>query len=228
MNTNRKTASIVGVLFIIGTVAGILSGIVTGPILSGPDYLVKIAANQNQLVAGALLVLLMGLALALVPIVLFPVFKKYNETFALGYLIFRGALETVCYLPWVIGWLVLGTLSLEFVKAGAPGSSYFQSLGALIQGTMEWNSQISYIIFCLGALMFYYVFYQSKLIPRWLSIWGLAGTILYLAEPLLAVFGAKYEILFAALAVQEMVLAIWLIVRGFNPSATAALPAKKE
>jgi hypothetical protein len=217
MNPNRKAAIIVGVLFIIGTVAGILSGVVTGPFLTGQDYLLQINENQNRLVAGALLVLLMGLALALVPIVMFPIFKKTNETLAVGYVVFRGALETVCYLPWVIGWLVLGTLSLEFVKAGSPNASYFQTLGALIQGLMDWSGLVSYIIFSLGALMFYFLFYQSKLIPRWLSVWGLVGAGLFLAEPILAMFGAKIEILFALLAVQEMVLAVWLIVKGFDP-----------
>ena len=221
MNTNRKTAISVGVLFIIGTVAGIMSGVVTGPILGGPDYLTQISDNQNRLIVGALFVLLMGLALALVPIVVFPIFTKNNETLAIGYVVFRGALETICYLPWVIGWLVLGTLSQEFVKAGSPSGSYFQTLGALIQGIMDWGGLISYIVFSLGALMFYYLLFASKLIPRWLSMWGLVGAIVYLAEPLLALFGVKFEILFAPLAVQEMVLAVWLIVKGFNPAVAS-------
>src|SRR5574341_1556222 len=98
MNTNRKTATIVGVLYIIGTVAGILSVVFTGPILNDPDYLIKVSANENQILIGALFVLTMGFALALVPVMLFPIFKKYNEALALGYVVFRGALETVTYI----------------------------------------------------------------------------------------------------------------------------------
>ena len=75
------------------------------------------------------------------------------------------------------------------------------------------------LVFSLGALMIYYLFYQTHLIPRWLSLWGLIGATLYLAEPLLAMFGAEYEILFILLALQEMVFALWLIVKGFNPSS---------
>jgi len=73
MNSSRKIAIIVGVLFIIGTVAGILSVVITGPILEDPGYLVKVAANQNQIIIGALLVLVMGFALAMVPVMMFPI-----------------------------------------------------------------------------------------------------------------------------------------------------------
>ena len=68
----------------------------------------------------------------------------------------------------------------------------------------------------LGAVMIYYLFYRSKLIPRWLSGWGLVGAVLYLAAPLFAMFGFALELLEMPLAIQEMVLAIWLIVRGFD------------
>lgn len=94
VTASRRTAIIVGVLFIVGTVAGVLSVLVTNPILEDPEYLGNVAANGNQLVVGALLVLTMGLALAMVPVVLFPVARKHNEVLALGYVVFRGALET--------------------------------------------------------------------------------------------------------------------------------------
>ena len=80
MNTYRMTAIVVGVLYIIGTVSGILSVVLTQPVLDDPDYLVKISANGNQIITGALLVLMMGLALAMVPVVMFPILKKHNET----------------------------------------------------------------------------------------------------------------------------------------------------
>ncbi len=78
------------------------------------------------------------------------------------------------------------------------------------------------MVFSLGALMIYYVFYQSKLIPRWLSGWGLIGSVLHLVVPLLSMFGSELAILTLPLALQEMVLAVWLIVKGFNPSAIAS------
>lgn len=226
MSTHRKTAIIVGVLFIFGTVAGVLSVIFTESI-EDPDYLSKISANENQFIIGILLILIMGFALAMVPVMLFPLFKKYNEALAFGYVVFRGTLEAVTYIAIVISMLLLLTLSQEYVKAGAPDDPYFQTLGTLLLEAGVWIGYLISIVFSLGALMLYYLFYQSKLIPRWLSAWGLIGAILYLAQPLLAMFGSVIEILFAPLALQEMVLAVWLIVKGFDSSAIESGSAQR-
>ena len=127
----------------------------------------------------------MGLALALVPIVLFPLLKKYNEVLALGYVVFRGALETALYIGMTVGWLVLIVLSLEYVKAGAPAASYFQTLGTLLLAGNEALNTILIIVFSLNALMLYTVFYQSKLIPRWISLWGFIAILLHLTTAFL-------------------------------------------
>ena len=111
MSADRKAAVWIGVLYIIGTVALVLSMFVTDAVLSGPAYLAQVAAQPNQLAIGAVLVLLAGFALALVPVVFWPVGKRYNETLAMGYVVFRGALETVIYIVGALGWLVLIALS---------------------------------------------------------------------------------------------------------------------
>jgi len=226
MLSYRRTAIIVGVLFIIGDIAGVLSYVVTGGLLDGPDALTKIAASQNQLVLGALLVLVMGFALAMVPVVMFPVFKRYNEVLALGCVVFRGALETVAYMASAGTWLLLVELSREHAEAASAGAPHYQTLSSLLlaahNSTASWFTSI---VFCLGSLMFYYLFYQSRLIPRWLSIWGLAGAVLYLATPLLDMFGHGFGILMLPLAVAEIVLAVWLIAKGLNFSALKATPA---
>ena len=224
LRANRKTAIMVGVLYIIGTVAGILSLVFTGPILESPDYLLQVSINPNQIVIGALFVLTMGLALAMVPVMMFPILKSYNGALAVGYLVFRGALEAVTYLVFVIGWLSLPLISQEFIKAGATEASFFQSLGDLV---LEAHAQISHvlaIVFILGALMFYYLLYQSKLVPRWLSGWGLLAAIPYFVSGVLGLFtlpgplGTIPMVLVLPMALQEMVLAVWLIARGFNSS----------
>jgi hypothetical protein len=224
----------VGVLFIIGTVAGILSRVFTGPILDDPDYLINVSANENQILIGALFVLIMAFALAMVPVMMFPISRKHNEALALGYVVFRGALETVTYITGVISWLLLLTLSQEYVKAGAPDASYFRTLGTLLLEAGVWNHHILTIVFPLGALMFYYLLYQSKLIPRWLSGWGFIGATMLLAVGLLGMFGLVTEfsvlgiLLALPIALNEMVLAVWLIVKGFNPSAIASPSAKQN
>jgi len=231
MSSYKKTARIVGVLFIIATVAGILSFVGMGP-QGTPDYLVDVSANGNQVITGALLVLIMGVAIAPIPVMLFPILKKYNESLALGYVVFR-VLEVVTYIGVVISWLLLVTLSQEYVLAGAPDASYYQTLGTLIQAVGEWIDPILVIVFSISALILNYVFYRSKLVPRWLSGLGLFGATLHLAEGVLAMFGfPEFSVLgiplFLPIALQEMVYAVWLIVKGFNPSAIDSLSAKTD
>jgi len=225
--SNRKTAIIVGLLFIIGDIAGVLSVVVTNGLLGGADVLTKVAANQDQLALGALLVLIMGFALAMVPVVMYPVFRKYNEVLALGCVFFRGALEAVGYMATAGTWLLLLELSREHAAAALPDAPHFQTLSAVLVATQSSiTANFVSIAFCLGALMFYYLFYQSRLIPRWLAVWGLAGAVLYLATPLLDMFGHGFGILMAPLAVQEMVLAVWLLAKGFDSSAMLAPTAR--
>ena len=219
----RRTAITVGTLFIIGDIAGVLSYVVTRGLLDGPDALTKIAANQSHLALGALLILIMGLALAMIPVVMYPIFRRYNEVLALGTVVFRGALETVAYMVSAGTWLVLLELSREPAAAASAGAPHVQTLTGLLVATQgSVATWLTSIVFSLGALMFYYLFYRSRLIPRWLSVWGLAGAALYLAVPLLDMFGHGFGVLMAPLAVAEIVLAVWLIVKGL------ASPGPKE
>ncbi len=232
MNTYRKTAIVAGVLYIIGTVAGILSLVLSAPVRDAQNLLTSVAANANQVRIATLFVLLMGLSLAMVPIVLYPILRRYNEVLALGYVVFRGALETVgCFVTPVI-WLLLLALGQLNAQAGDSAASGFQAQGALLLKAGELSS-LAGIVFCLGALMFYAVLYQSRLVPRWISVWGLAAVLPYLAAESLALFAildplsATASLLHIPMAVQEMVLAVWLIVKGFNPSAIASEPARQ-
>ena len=226
MNTTRRTATIVGVLYIIGTLAGVLSLVFTAPVRNAPDALIYIHANEYQVIIGALFVLLMGFALAMIPVMMFPISRKHNETLALGYVLFRGALETVINMAIAISWLLLLMLSQAYVQAGAADVSNFQALGTdLLEA--ELLGSVNTIVFILGALMFYFLLYQSKLLPRWISGWGLIAAVPYLAAGILVMFGLVDSmstldtVARLPLAIQEMVLALWLIVKGFNPSALA-------
>jgi hypothetical protein len=231
MNTYRKTAVIVGVLYIIGTVAGVLSVIFTAPILDGPDVLAKVSASPNQLSIGALLVLLMGLALAMVPVLLFPLFRKINEVLALGYLVFRGALETLSGIALVILWLLLVVVGQQYAAGGASAAPYLQPVAALLRGGGDAINPIGTFVFSLGALMLYTMLYQSQLVPRWISVWGLIAILLHLARGflvmfhLLSTFSAIDTIVNLPIALQEMVMAVWFIAKGFQPSALASASA---
>jgi len=234
MNTYRRTAIVVGILYILGTVAGILSVVVILPIVGASDYLAEVAAKANQLTMGAWLILLMGLALAMVPVMLFPLFRKINETLAVGYVVFRGALETAAYIAEALPWLFLVIVGRQYVEAGAADTSYFQFLGSLLQEGTESIAPIRGVIFCLGALMLYYLLYRSKLIPRWISAWGVLGILLSLVANFLTMFHLQSTtstmdtVLHLPLFLQEMVMAVWLIAKGFDQSVIASLKPKTE
>jgi hypothetical protein len=226
MNNLRKTARIVGVLYITGTVAGICSAIVK-PYFDAPDYLMKVSGNATPVILGTLFLLTMGLVLAMMSVLLYPVLKMQNKTLAIGYVIFRGAIETVTYIITAFCWLLSAALGRVAVQTGADLPALQAICAALIDPRA--GSAITTIFFITGALMFYSVLYRSGLVPRWISVWGLASTLPYLASGFLVLFGATGSgstvefVLILPMLVQEMVLAVWLIVKGFNPNAIAVL-----
>jgi hypothetical protein len=211
-------------------VAGILSVVFSGPILNNPDYLMRISANPNNMIIGAIFVLIMGFALALVPLLLFPILKKHNEVLALGYVVFRGALETALYIAMAVNGFFLTIVGQEYVKAGALHAHananalalQFQALGTvLIQGNTFLSAVVA-IVFPLGALMLYSLFYQFRLIPRWISGWGIIAVLLNLITGLLIIFqqitpfSTTNSLMNFPIFLQEMVMAVWLIAVGFN------------
>jgi hypothetical protein len=231
MNSYRKTARIAGLLFLAGTVTALPMSF-TEPILNAPNYLTGIAANSTQVLIGALFLFLAAVFSGCIAISLYPVLKKYNEALALGAVGFR-LIEPVFYLVNVIGILSLVTLSQNFVRAGAPDASAYQIVGTFIQAARAYASYVFGVgAFSLGALMYYVIFYQSRLIPRWLSGWGLLAATLSLAAAFLVMFGVKplspfFTVLILPIFFQEIVLEGWLIFKGFNPSAIASLPEKE-
>jgi len=231
MNTNRKNALSVGILFVIADIAGFLTFPFLG-FLDNPDYLIKAFENRNQVVMGALLVVIMELACSGIAIWLYPVLKKHNEALALWSVGLR-IIEVILWLVSAIGLLALIPLSQEFIKAGTPAASYFQTLGTLIKTVRAWTSDVLALsAWGLGALLYNYIFFQTKLIPRWLSGWSIVAILLHVAACLLAIFdiigttSPMQVFLLAPSGLLEIVLAVWLIVKGFNPSAIATLSAK--
>jgi hypothetical protein len=227
MNYFRKLAIIVGVLFIIYTSVDILSFLFLGPV-TAPNYLVSVSENAGLVGTGALLLLIGGACASGIAISLYPVLKKFNAGLALGAVGFRIS-EGVCRFVAVCAYLLIITLSQQFVKAGAPDSSYFQTLGILLYAGNRWVSNVgSLLAFSIGALLYYIIFYRTKLVPRWISVWGLVAAILGMVScalvsiGLIAPFGTEQVVMNLPMLPQEMVLAAWLIAKGFNPSVIAS------
>jgi len=227
VNTNKTIGRIVGVLFIIGTGAGVPSMILGTRFLDAPDLLGAVAANTSQVGLIGFLVLLMGIALAMVPAMMFPILKRQNEALAIGYVIFRGALETFTYMAVALCWLLLPVVAQQSADAGAVVASQYSNLGNLLTEARYPITAVQDMVFPVGALMFYYLLYQARLIPRWMSGWGFIGAILYLAAGLIAVFTGTHLVpLLLVLGLQEMVMAIWLAAKGFGPGTLAPGSAK--
>jgi len=207
---SRTTARVVGILFLAADAAGVAALAVAGGLVSAPVDVAALNAHGSRVVWAALLTLLMGLMLALIPVIALPVFRRYEEVLATAYLVFRGALEMIGYAASAFAWLALvqvasgprdaGTARVADALAGMPD--------AVINPYTD-------IVFSLGALILSWLLLRSRLVPGWLAVWGLAGGVLYLAQGVATAFGSGWGLLMAPLALQEITLAVWLIIKGF-------------
>jgi hypothetical protein len=221
MNPDQRTAKIVGGLIILALASSMMSSVfLESANQDNPDYLDEVSVNEPQVLIGVLLLATLTASVVCIPIVMFPIFKRYNESLALGYVgarIFEGITDSVM----AISMLLLVLLSREFVNTGSTVTPSFQISGALILALFEWISVLENIPYCFGVLMFSYLLYQSKLVPRWLAVWGLIGGALLLARIPLSMFvfdPLSTTILAIPIMVNELVLAGWLIGKGFNSS----------
>jgi hypothetical protein len=234
MNTYRMNAVMAGALYFLGTVFGVLGGIIGGEVLTsiisgkplvGVDMLGLVAANSSRLTGGAFFTLMMGISLVAMTFFLYPIFRKDSEELALGVLLFRGALEGTSYLIQTLGFVTLIVLGNEYVATGAD-SAALQSMGNVLYQFQDLTGPVATILFLIGATCLYISFYRTRLIPRWLTIWGLIGVVPFMAYALLHFFHLDNGIGFylqMVLAPQEIVMGLWLVIKGFNLDAVNQL-----
>jgi Domain of unknown function (DUF4386) len=231
MNTYRRNAVATGVLFILATVVPLLGTAILKPSLGEPVDLARVAANETPLFLGTLLQLIGYAACPCIALALYPVLRKYGEGFALGSVVFR-TLEATFYGLGLVGLLMLVTLGREAATSGAADSAVFTHAAALLTAGRVWlGFVIGVLFFGIGGLLYGWLLYRSALVPRWLSGWGIAGATLTMISGVLVMFQLASPMTPIHLALnlpifaQEMVLAVWLIARGFSPRAIAAAPA---
>jgi len=239
MKTYRMNAVMTGVLYFLGTVFGVsgaliggevLTSIISGKPLAGVDMLGLVAADSSRLTAGAFLTFMMGISLVAMTVFLYPVLRKASKELAMGMVLFRGALEGIFYFMTTLNILTLVAVGNEYITTRVD-SAVLQSIVNILYQFENLKAPVSSIIFLIGAACIYLVFYRTRLIPRWLSVWGFIGVATSMAAALLNFFHIDPGIGFyleMVMAPQEIVMAVWLIVKGFNPSAIAALSAKTE
>lgn len=228
MNSNKKTATAVGALFLIVFITSLVGSGLVEDILYAPDYLSIAYPNKTQWVIGMLIHLISAMGTIGIVVLMFPILKQQSINLAIGYLVFRG-IEAILFSITELNSLSILTLSQEFIKAGAPDAPYFQTFGTVLQEDRSWSYMMGVLFFCTGSLMFYYSMYRSKIIPRFLSGWGFIAIIMALTMAILNMLDIDLSfgfVFYIPIALNEIVLSIWLIVKGFN-SPTIDPPAIK-
>ena len=229
----RKTAALVGVLFIIATVTAISAMVLMGTALDEPDFLVDLPEIEDKVVTAVVLELILAISLIGIGALMFPVFKRHGEGLALGYAGIR-LMEAIFIIIASVSLLVMLTMGGDYAS-GTLDVTNNETMGAMLMALREWSFMIGTLVFLgLGALTLNYLFYVSKLIPRWLSIWGLIGGAGIMVYTVFVLFGhditsfSAVSLLAAPIAVEEMVFAVYLIVKGFNGPVSGSGSASTE
>lgn len=227
METSKRTARIVGVLFLTVNVAFLVGVMILESVLGPTDYLATMSAKRTQVVLGVFFEIINAIAYVGIAVLMFPVLKGRFESMALGFIGFR-VLEFGMQTLADIRALSLVTISEELVGASAAEASSIQTLGTLLLADRYWAFQMVSITFVLGALLFYIMLYQSRLVPRFISIWGFLGAIIVLVNAVLDMLGFTPGNLGIVMLLNELFLGVWLIVKGFNPPLTDAGPTDTD
>lgn len=220
MDSDRRTATILGLLLISGIVFGILN---TVPALEYPDYLAKLSAIRTQVLVAVFFQAAMAVVYVCIAVLFYPIVKQHSERLAIGYFGFRIIGATFLFVG--IGSLrLLLLLSQRVVSAGQLGSPYYQTMGELLRTGRDIMNHIGMVLpWVLGGLILYYCMLKMRLAPRWLLIWGIAGSALTIVATLMLMLDfiematPTYFIMNAPTALFELSLAAFLMAKGFNP-----------
>jgi hypothetical protein len=220
VNSERRTAIILGILLIGGILFGILNSV---PALENPDYLTKLSAIKTQVLIAVFFQSAMAAVYVCIAVLLYPIIKKYNEGFAIGYFGFRIIGAAFLFVG-IVSLLLLLLLSQSFVSTDQLNSPYFQTTGELLRTGRDLMNHVGMILpWSLGGLILYYCIFKMKLAPKWLSIWGIVGSSLTIIATLMLMLDfmkivtPTYFIMNTPIALFELSLAFFLIVKGFNP-----------
>ena len=228
----RKTAILTGILFLICTGSTLLSFPFAGALLEDSRFLETLAGKGTSIIMGTLLEFIWAISCAGIAISLYTVLRKYDHFLALGAVALR-VIEAIFVLAGTLCLLSLLTVSRDFIVAGPEETIPLQTLASVLSSVRYWShNYMASLAFAAGALLYYIVLFRSRLIPRWLSGWGGIAALLSLAATILSIntgdfdFSSINTILNIPIGLNELVLAIWLIFKGFNPGT--AIPVKSH
>lgn len=230
MDPLRRTATVAGALYLITFIAGIPPALFfLEPVLSDPNYVVGSGADTRVLLGG-LLDIVNALACIGTAVVLFPVLKRQNEAVALGFVTSR-LLEAVVIVVGAMSLFAIVTLRQDVADApGADADSLITSAASFV-AVYDWTFLLGPgLIPGINALLLGYLMYRSGLVPRVIPLMGLIGAPFFLVSATASILGFNEQvsawsaIVLPPIFFWELSLGIWLVVKGFKPSAVAALP----
>jgi hypothetical protein len=228
MSSNRTIAAAVGALFLISYTGFSIGMALVVPSLDPSADLARIGADEQRLIAGALFLFVNMAAIIGIAATLFPVMRPHGEGVALWYLGFR-ILEAAAFIVGAVSVLSLISLSDASVAAAGPSAPVYEGMRSLALAANSWAGKLATVAFISGAVVLYSLLYRSRLVPRFIAVWGLVAVVLLIVANLLAIdVTAGFQpaaLLFAPIALNELFLAGWLIARGFNARASGKAPA---
>lgn len=232
----RRTEIWVASLWLITAFGAIAGAILINPVINAPDYLASVFPKGSSITSGMLAWMVNDIGIVFIGLLMFPILKKYSERIALGYLSMR-IFESVLMIVGVFFAMLLIPLSQEFIKSGATDVTTFQAIGSVLKQAEGWFLNTLQLVFLgLGGVMLTSVLYQTKLVPRFISVVGLVGYALLLPSAVLSFFGlidstpgGPGTILAVPAAFFEIILMpIWLFAKGFNVAAITSRVTKIE
>ena len=229
LNNYRTTARVVGVMYLLGIVIGIVAFMMFQPLLGAPDPLAAISATGMTLAIGAGLWLLPAIGDVAHGVLMFPVLKQHSsERMAIGHLAARIA-NGIFIAIMVLFVLIQIPLASAYLTAAASDAPFLQALSALFAQGRLYAYQIGMSAVGVSGLMLCYTLYRAKLVPGWLAIWGLVGYATILVGMLSAVMGSGLGDLSSIVGgLWEVVIGVWLIVKGFNAPVIVSGSAKTD
>jgi hypothetical protein len=227
VNSTRKIAIATGVLLIVATASSLAAAAVL-PAITGTDYLAGVASHPLRMDASALGYLLAAVTSVGIAVALYPLLKRTHASLALGAVIFR-TIEAVFYAAGVVSLLAIGSIAKDIAAGSASDRAASQAIADALVSIHDHAGAVAVFAFCIGAFMYYVALWRARLLPRWLSGFGVLAAVSMEIAVVLAIVADKpitgYIALAAPIALQEMVMAVWLLVRGFN--SVGSLPASR-
>ena len=216
MNSDRKIARNAGILFLVAMVTSLTGGGLLESIISAPDYLDLFYTRRTLASVGAFLEFINGFAVIGIVVLLYPVLKRYNRGMALGFAGFRVIESLFCFTSAFLPLVLLAYIQ-DFPGNDPVIVSRVQSLGShLIAARAQIAGLWIPLFFSLGALLFYYILFRSRLLPRYIAVWGIAGIVLILILNLLRIESEWGMLLALPIILNEIFMGSWLIMKGFN------------